>query len=60
MHEESLIRRVKTLAEEYAFVQPFANYLKKYFRNHPEMGARDRRETRDWSINRLRIGKNLS
>ena len=60
MHEESLIRRVKKLAEEYAFVQPFANYLKKYFQNHPEMGARDRRETRDWSIHLLRIGKNLS
>lgn len=59
MREESLIRKVKLLIESYSFAQPFSNYLREHFRKHPEMGARDRRETREWSFNLLRIGKNL-
>ena len=59
MREESLIRKVKAITEGYTFTQPFANYLKEHFKNHPEMGARDRRETRGWSFNLLRIGNNL-
>ena len=59
MREESLIRKVKMLVESYSFNQPFAVFLREHFRKHPEMGSRDRRETREWSFNILRIGKNL-
>ena len=59
MREERLIQKVKLLIESYSFNQPFSIYLREHFRNHPEMGARDRRETRGWSFNLFRIGPNL-
>ena len=59
MREESLIRKVKLLVESYSFNQPFAVFLREHFRKHPEMGSRDRRETREWSFSLFRIGKNL-
>lgn len=59
MREERLIQKVKWLVENYSFNQPFSIYLREYFRKHPEMGARDRRETRGWSFNLFRIGPNL-
>ncbi len=59
MREERLIQKVKLLVEGYSFNQPFSIYLREHFRKHPEMGARDRRETREWSFNLFRIGKNL-
>ncbi len=59
MREETLIKRIKFLIDNYFFSEPFSIYLKDYFRKHPEMGARDRRETREWAFNYLRIGKNL-
>lgn len=60
MHEENRIRKVKSLIEEYFHNQPFSVYLKEHFRNHPEMGSRDRRETREWTFNYFRIGLNLA
>ncbi len=59
MREERLIQKVKLLIESYSFNQPFSIYLREHFRKHPEMGARDRRETRGWAFNLLRIGPNL-
>ncbi len=59
MYEEIFINRVKTLIENYSFNEPFANYLKAHFRRHPEMGARDRRDTREWTFNYFRLGKAL-
>ena len=59
MREERLIQKVKLLVEDYSFNQPFSLYLREHFRKHPEMGARDRRETRGWSFNLFRIGPNL-
>ena len=59
MREERLIQKVKLLVEDYSFNQPFSLYLREHFRKHPEMGARDRRETRGWSFNLFRIGLNL-
>ena len=59
MREERLIQKVKWLVENYSFNQPFSIYLREHYRKHPEMGARDRRETRGWSFNLFRIGPNL-
>ena len=59
MREQRLIQKVKWLVEDYSFNQPFSIYLREHFRKHPEMGARDRRETRGWSFNLFRIGPNL-
>jgi 16S rRNA (cytosine967-C5)-methyltransferase len=59
MREEYFIKRINTLIENYTFEEPFANYLKSYFRKHPEMGGKDRRDTREWAFNFFRIGLNL-
>jgi 16S rRNA (cytosine967-C5)-methyltransferase len=60
MREDALIRRVNEIIEDFSFEEPLAIYLKKYFRRHPKMGARDRRDTREWAYNYFRIGKNLA
>ena len=59
MKEESQIKRVAGLISNYKSETPFAIYLKDHFRLNPQMGARDRRETKEWCYNLLRIGKNL-
>ena len=59
MRENILYDRVKNLILAYDFAKPFAIYLKEFFRANRQMGARDRRETRDFCFNYLRIGKNL-
>lgn len=59
MREEALIRRIQNISDSYDFQKPLAIYLKEYFRVHPKMGARDRRETREWCFNLMRIGENL-
>lgn len=59
MRENILYDRVKNLILAYDFTKPFAIYLKEFFRANRQMGARDRRETRDLCFNYLRIGKNL-
>lgn len=59
MRENILFDRVKKLVEAYDHSKPFAFYLKDFFRANPQMGARDRRETRDYCYHLLRIGKNL-
>ena len=59
MRENILYDRVKNLILAYDFAKPFAIYLKEFFRVNRQMGARDRRETRDFCFNYLRIGKNL-
>ncbi len=59
MREELIIKRVNTLVSEYTFDEPFSAYIKHYFRKYPVMGSRDRRETREWTYNLLRIGQNL-
>lgn len=59
MHQNILFDRVKSLIESYDFSKPFSLYLKDLFRLNPKMGARDRRETRDYCYHFLRIGSNL-
>ncbi len=60
MREEALIRRVNTIIDSYDQSRPFALYLKEYFRKNPQMGARDRRMSRSWCFNYLRLGKALN
>ena len=60
MREEAGIRGVKAIIKEYAFDEPFAKYLKKYFRVHSGMGSRDRRQARNLSFNYFRIGNTLA
>ena len=59
MHYNILFDRVQNLIQSYDFSQPFSLYLKEIFRNNPKMGARDRRETRDYCYHFLRLGRNL-
>lgn len=59
MREDALIRRVESLVQEYTFDEPLARYLKSYFALHRNMGARDRRETREWVFNYFRMGRSL-
>ena len=59
MHENILFDRVKTLIGQYDQSKPFAIYLKDFFKKNPQMGARDRRETRDYCFHFLRLGRNL-
>lgn len=59
MHHNILFDRVKDLIHSYDFSQPFSLYLKEIFRQNAKMGARDRRETRDYCYHFLRLGKNL-
>lgn len=59
MHEERLIARVEELIGNYQFKEPFSRYLKNYFSAHRNMGARDRRESREWSFNYFRTGRSL-
>ena len=59
MREELIIKRVSALISEYTFDEPFSTYIKHYFRKYPVMGSRDRRETREWTYNLLRMGHNL-
>jgi 16S rRNA (cytosine967-C5)-methyltransferase len=59
MYVESQIKRIKHIIDAYKYEQPFSIYLKQFFRSHPEMGSTDRRITREWSFNLLRIGINL-
>jgi 16S rRNA (cytosine967-C5)-methyltransferase len=57
MREERNLDRVKFLIEQYNYDEPFSSYLSKFFRAHKEMGARDRRETREFCYTYFRIGK---
>jgi 16S rRNA (cytosine967-C5)-methyltransferase len=59
MHYNILFDRVQNLIQSYDFSQPFSLYLKEIFRNNSKMGARDRRETRDYCYHFLRLGRNL-
>jgi 16S rRNA (cytosine967-C5)-methyltransferase len=59
MREERLIARVKHLISDYKYDKPFALYLSSFFREHREMGGRDRRETRELCFNFFRIGSCL-
>ena len=60
MHQNILFDRVKGLIESYDFSKPFSLYLKDLFKLNPKMGARDRRETRDYCYHYLRLGNNLN
>lgn len=60
MREDALVRRIHDLTKSYTFQEPLARYLKNYFSEHRNMGARDRRETREWMYNYYRLGNVLS
>lgn len=60
MHHNILFDRVKELIESYDYSGPFSLYLKELFKANPKMGARDRRETRDFCYHFYRIGNNLN
>lgn len=59
MRERIFLDRIKDLVSLYTTSQPFALTLNSYFRNHPQMGARDRRQTRDFCFAYYRLGKAL-
>ncbi|MBK6445479.1 MAG: hypothetical protein IPF81_09270 [Bacteroidetes bacterium] len=59
MREDALLRRIETLKNEFTHNEPLFRYLKSYFALHRNMGARDRRETREWIFNYFRLGKSL-
>lgn len=59
MREGILFDRVQSLINSYDYSKPFSLYLKDLFKANPKMGARDRRETRDYCFQFFRIGNNL-
>ena len=54
--QRHLVSRVLGLVQEFDFSRPFAGYLTEFFRKHTQMGARDRRDTKEWCYQYFRLG----
>jgi 16S rRNA (cytosine967-C5)-methyltransferase len=59
MREENQLRIILNIIEEYKLDEPLARYLKKYFRQHPNMGSKDRSYASFFVYNYFRLGNAL-
>ena len=50
-------KTASALLASYNYVEPFAAYLKKYFKQHHKFGSRDRKVISDFCYGFFRIGK---
>ncbi|MCX6292221.1 MAG: RsmB/NOP family class I SAM-dependent RNA methyltransferase [Bacteroidetes bacterium] len=60
MREENQLKLITRIIEDYRFDHPFSRYLKDFFKTHPQMGSRDRRQASSFSYHFFRMGKALS
>jgi len=60
MREENQLRIICRIIENYRLDQPFSRYLKDFFKTHPQMGSRDRKQAASFSYNYFRTGKALA
>lgn len=59
MREENRIRTVEKIIQEYRFDKPFSRYLGEYFKQNPQMGSKDRKESSNLAYCYFRLGKAL-
>ena len=57
MREKYFFERVREIVSSYTEEGPFSLHLNSFFRSHPNMGAKDRRTTRDFCFTYFRIGR---
>ncbi|MCB0736641.1 MAG: hypothetical protein KDC92_03940 [Bacteroidetes bacterium] len=50
------ISQVKTIISDFSNQQPFSLYLKSYFKEHKQLGSKDRRQAQEWCIAWWRLG----
>src|SRR5438874_9384420 len=59
MREENQLRIILNIIEEYKLDEPLFRFLKKYFKQHPNMGSHDRSTASSFAYNYFRLGKAL-
>ena len=59
MRESIQFNSIVVLIKSYQNQQPLHRFLQQHFRNHKQMGSRDRRLFSDWIYNYYRLGKSL-
>src|SRR4051812_16929277 len=57
MREENQLRIILNILSEYKLDELLARFLKKYFREHPNMGSCDRANAASFVYNYFRLGK---
>ncbi len=60
MREPRQFNTIVELIKSYNNQQPLHRFLQQYFRDHKQMGSRDRRLFSDWIYGYYRLGKSLS
>ena len=59
MHAQSYLKSAIQILDEYKGEEPFASFLKKYFRQNKKYGSRDRRQISHLCYCYFRLGKAL-
>jgi 16S rRNA (cytosine967-C5)-methyltransferase len=59
MYHDKRLEQALDALKGYSYPTPFAGHLKNYFRNHKNMGGRDRRELKNLLFAYMRLGRTL-
>jgi 16S rRNA (cytosine967-C5)-methyltransferase len=60
VREENQLKIICRIIENYRSDEPLSRHLKNFFKTHPQMGSRDRKQASGFVYNYFRIGKALN